>query len=182
MNIKNKLAVFPLTKGLYAGLKKKRDDKRIRNKFAFHGEFIDRSKNKQYLCVILAGYKSYLYSSVFSRIQKYKMDDMDICVVTSGKFDQEINELCQKNDWSYLSTKENNVSLVQNVAISKHPNAQFIFKLDEDIFICESFFERMLQAYSHAQTGDYDPGVIAPLLLVNGFTSLQILRKIPGSI
>lgn len=178
MSLKTVLKTSPLTKDLYASLKRIKDEKIEKNKFDYHGVFVDRSKGEQYLCIVLAGYKDYLYSSVFSRIQKYSMDKMDICIVTSGKYDTVISELCEKNDWSYLSTKENNVSLVQNIAIKNHPKAKYIFKLDEDIFISDGYFTNMINAYNHAANGRYFPGVVAPLIPINGFCHVKVLEKL----
>ena len=168
----------PLTKNVYKLLKDRKERKINNNLLSYNGHFDNRSKGSEKLCVILAGYKPFLYNSVFPRIETNLSPDIDVCVVSSGVFSNELNEMCKKNGWSYLSTKENDVSLVQNVAINIHPNAKYIYKLDEDIFITEGYFQRLYDAYNRAKAGDYNPGVIAPLLLINGFTTLMILDKI----
>lgn len=178
MSIKGFFKQFPLTRGMYAKIKQQKDARREADKFDYHGKFIDRSKGKDRLCIVLAGYKDYLYEPVFSRIQKFAPDDMDFCVVTSGKFDPEIDVICKNNDWSYLSTEENNVSLVQNVAIKLHPKANYIFKLDEDIFITEGYFANLMRAYQHSKDGKYFPGVMAPLIPINGYCHVRILEKL----
>lgn len=178
MSIKGFFKQFPLTRGMYAKLKQQKEARREADKFDYHGKFIDRSKGKDRLCIVLAGYKDYLYEPVFSRIQKFAPDDMDFCVVTSGKFDPEIDLICKNNDWSYLSTEENNVSLVQNVAIKLHPNANYIFKLDEDIFITEGYFANLMRAYQHSKDGKFFPGVMAPLIPINGYCHVRILEKL----
>lgn len=128
--------------------------------------------------MMLAGYKDYLYEPVFRRLKENLPDDIDVCIITSGKFDQTIDSLCEKEGWSYFSSRENNVPLVQNAAINLHPNAEYIFKLDEDIFICEGYFDRMMRALQHAKGGEYDPGVLAPLIPVNGYGHVRILEKL----
>lgn len=178
MSIKSTLRNSPITSGLYKALKSIRDEKVRKNQFKYHGCFIDRSKGNKYLCVVLAGYKEYLYSAVFSRLKKYATAELDICVVSSGKYSETLLKLCEENDWSYLSTKENNVSLVQNVAINLHPNAEYIFKLDEDVFIAEGFFDGMIQAYNHANESLYRPGVMAPLIPINGYGHVRVLEKL----
>lgn len=140
--------------------------------------FTDRSHQSDRLCIILAGYKEYLYPVVFGRIIQFAPKDMDICVCTAGMRSDEIAELCEKNGWSYLSTKRNNVALIQNIAIHLHPSAEFIYKLDEDIFITEGYFEHMLAAYQHAESGWYKPGVIAPLIPINGYGHVRVLQKL----
>lgn len=147
-------------------------------KFSCHYKFIDRSKKSENLCIVLAGYKPHLFETVFARLHRYQLSDMDVCIITSGLFSDEIESTCKRYDWSYLSTKENNVSLVQNVAIRLFANAQFIFKLDEDIFITKDYFANMLRGYAHAlETSRYQIGVLAPLIPINGFGYVRILEK-----
>lgn len=148
------------------------------NDFHYSGKFENRSHNEKYLCIILAGYKPFLMENVLDRINRFGKENMDVCVITSGLYSYEISQKCKNNGWSYLSTKENNVSLVQNIAIHLHPFAQYIFKLDEDIFITENYFDRMLHAYHHAEKSEYFPGIVAPLLNVNGYSYVRILEKL----
>ena len=178
MPIKTVLKENRLTKGLYMQLKKINDKRKREKCFKYNGSFIDRRKRSNSLCIILAGYKEYLYENVFERMKRFAPADIDVCVVTSGKYSSQIDNICKQNEWSYLSTKENNVSLVQNVAISLHPEAQYIYKIDEDIFITNNYFEKMMDAYLLAKTSDYDPGFVAPLIPVNGFSHLIVLQKL----
>ena len=178
MNVKMYLKNNMITKKAYSSLKKKFDTNRKNKRLRYHGSFENRSSGYNKLCIILAGYKKYLMGDVFGRIENELPDDMDVCVVTSGKYDEEIAEICKENKWSYLSTKENHVGLVQNVAISLHPKAEFIFKLDEDIFITKDYFERMIGAYKRGQKGDYIPGVMAPILPINGYGYARVLNKL----
>lgn len=178
MGIKEKIKTGKLTKGLYLRYRKVKDDRILQNKIAYTGVFKNRSKNADKLCIVLAGYKEFSYSVVFGRIQRFVPADVDVCVVSSGLFSEKLDTMCETNGWSYLSTEENNVALVQNAAIWLHPDAKYIYKLDEDIFVTENYFENMLRAYQHAQEGEYEPGVMAPLLTVNGYAHMRILEKL----
>lgn len=140
--------------------------------------FVDRSNHSDRLCIVLAGYKEYLYPAVFGRIIRFAPKEMDICVCTAGMHSNETAELCEKNNWSYLSTKRNNVALIQNIAIYLHPAAEYIYKLDEDIFITEGYYDRMMQAYHHAAGGFYNPGILAPLIPINGYGHVRVLQKL----
>ncbi len=177
-SFKRKLQNNALFKNVYYALKEANDRRVYDNKFKFKGIVRNRSKNCERLCIVLAGYKNYLYKDVFERLIKYAPSDMDICVITSGLFSEEIDALCETNDWTYLSTKENNVCLVQNIAIKMHSKAKYIYKLDEDIFITEGYFDRLLEAYKEANRSDYKVGVIAPILPVNGYGHLRVLQKL----
>lgn len=140
--------------------------------------FENRSNNSEKLCIVLAGYKPYLYPAVFGRIARYAPADMDMCICSSGSYAEELSALCREHGWSYLSTKKNNVSLIQNIAIHLHPHAEYIYKLDEDIFITENYFEHLLAAYKHAEQGNYIPGALAPLIPVNGYGNCRVLEKL----
>lgn len=176
--LKIKLQNNPLLKKPYYALKHYNDRKIEINKFQYHGNFINRSTGAEKLCIILAGYKEFLYDAVFERIEKFMSDDIDVCVVTSGLFSKRIDALCEKNGWSYLSTKENNVCLVQNVVIKEHSKAKYIYKLDEDIFITKNFFEKMFDALLYSKNSEYNAGVVAPLIPVNGYGHVRILDKL----
>ncbi len=148
-------------------------------KFAYTGKFINRSKGSNKLVIMLAGYKTYLYDAVFGRMERYMDPDFDVCIITSGKYDETVVGICEKNGWSYLSVERNNVSLVQNVAIKLHPNAEYIIKLDEDIFLTKGFFSKMIRAYEHAMNeGEYCPGIMAPILPVNTFTFMNVIKEL----
>lgn len=177
MDIKHVLKTNSHTKKLYLFYKDKKDARMLKERISYHGSFIDRSKRREKLCIVLAGYKEMLYPAVFGRIISYLPADVDVCVITSGLWSDKINKLCQKQNWSYLSTKENNVSLVQNVAIHLHPNAKYIYKLDEDMFITEGFFENLFKAYEHTKQSEYCVGFVAPLIPINGYGHMRLLEK-----
>lgn len=175
--IKEVLKTNSITRKPYQLLKKGKNSY-IKNKcLGYKGHFDNRSLGREKMCIILAGYKSFLYDDVFSRIIKFAPSDIDICVVSSGVFSDTLSKICDENNWSYLSITENNVGLAQNVAINLHPNARYIYKLDEDIFITESYFENLFEAFNRAKISDYNPGVMAPMLLVNGFSTLLLIEK-----
>ena len=175
VSIKEFFRTNKLTKELYKKIKKSYyRGKNLTNKY----KFIDRSKGSDKLCIVLAGYKNFLIPAVMGRLKKYVPEDIDVCIITSGKWSEEIRELCDKNKWSYLSTKRNNVALAQNVAIELHESAKYIFKLDEDIFITEDYFERMLKAYKKCdEITEYKVGVLAPLLPINGYGHVKLIQK-----
>ena len=164
----------------YTGKLYKKLRKRYIQKHYLTGEhrFIDRSFGHEKLCMVLAGYKNYLMPAVMGRLKKFAPEDMDICIVTSGKWSSEINELCEENNWSYLSLKRNNVALAQNMAIDLHKKARYIFKLDEDIFLTEKYFERMFQQYEECRrSGDVNIGILAPILPINGYGHFKLIKK-----
>jgi hypothetical protein len=140
--------------------------------------FEDKRKNYNKTLIVLAGYKEKLWDIVFKRIKQFIPNDIDVCVMSSGKYVPELSRICNNNNWSYLSTKTNNLSLIQNIAIKLHPNAEYIYKLDEDMFICDGFFDGLMNTYIHVENNSpYRVGIVAPLIPVNVHGSIRFMEK-----
>lgn len=136
-------------------------------------------KDAKRLLVIVAGYKVHLWELTLARIARFAPEDLDVCVVTPGARSARLLQLAEQNGWSYLVTKANKLALAQNLAIREHPAAAWIYKLDEDIFISEGYFEKLLEGYLRIrESGHYDPGFCAPLINVNGHSYRTLLRML----
>lgn len=145
-----------------------------------HGghKLVNRAKGSDYGCVILAGYKEVLWDTVFPRIKLFAPDDIDICVVSSGLYSEKLDEICSEYGWSYLSVNRNNLCLAQNLAIEALPKAKYFYKLDEDMFVTKEFFPAMKETFDYVkEEGLYNPGFIAPLIPINGYGYIQLLKK-----
>ncbi|MCJ0593443.1 hypothetical protein MMJ50_12345 [Enterococcus cecorum] len=149
--------------------------RRLNSKYTF----INNSKKSKDLCIILSGYSNYLWEAVFGRIYKYAPKDLDICIVSSGIYSEELMKIAQKNGWSYVSTKRNQLCIAQNIAISLFPEAENVYKLDEDMFVTKEFFSDMKKVYEHAMTKSrYDVGFVSPLTPINAYGYIRLLEKI----
>lgn len=168
--IKELLKKSKLVVKLHNSYKKR---KKTRTKY----KFIDRSTSKNTLCYILAGYKPFTWDEVFDRIKKYAPKDIDICILSSGVWSDELNKIAEQNNWSYLSTKRNNVSVAQNLLFKIFNNVQKFYKIDEDIFITKYFFEELNKVYEASKKDLFVPGIICPLIPVNGFGHVEILKR-----
>ena len=141
--------------------------------------FIDRRKNSNGLLIILAGYKSFLFDDVFARVKAFTPRELDICITSSGLFDETLNKIAAENNWSYLSMVQNNVPLALNMATMLHEQAQIIFKMDEDIFITDGVFDTLIKTYNHVQSrGYYTVGFVAPIIPINSFGHILLLEKL----
>lgn len=141
--------------------------------------FVDRSSGAQAVVVVLAGYKPYLWDVTLSRLERFVAPELDVCLVSPALRSAPLEALAERRGWSYLSTRANYVSLGQNLAIARHPQARWVYKLDEDIVIGEGFFDRLLATYEHVVAeGHYRPGFCAPVLNVNGFSYLRFLKTL----
>lgn len=139
--------------------------------------FLDRQTGSKELIIVLAGYKPYLWPATLSRLSKYRPDDADICIASSGMFSPKLAELCEEHDWSYLSTERNSPGVALNKAIKLHPSADFIYKLDEDIIIPFGFFDSLRSGYNLAwEDSLLEPGFVAPVLNINGITYKYFLE------
>lgn len=104
-----------------------------------------------------------------------------MCIVIPGKESEELKQICNKNRWSYLSAKQNKLALAQNMAIKLHPNAEWIYKLDEDIFVGDGCFDNLMQTLKKAESEQiHQVGVVAPALNINGFSYRYVLEKLGG--
>lgn len=141
--------------------------------------FIDRSKGKRYLCYILAGYEPILWEDTIGRIEAFQDEAMDYCLVSSGKYDETLKKIAEKNGWSYLYTEKNQVCFVQNLVIELHPSAEYIIKMDEDIFIGKYFFRQMVENYHKIEReGEYRIGFMVPIVPLNCCSYASYIRLI----
>lgn len=138
--------------------------------------FVNRSRGRDKACFVLSGYKNFLWENVFARLKKFVPEDVDICILSSGLWDGRLAEIAEINGWSYLSTKINDITLIQNVAARLFAQAKWIYKMDEDIFLTEGCFGRLYDMYHYVQErGHYRVGFVAPLIPVNGYGHIRIL-------
>lgn len=150
---------------------------RIRDHYSRYN-FVDRSKGESTLVVVLAGYKQYLWCATLTNLHKHQPENVDICIVSSGMYSQALADLCEEHMWSYISVKRNSPGVAINKAIYLHPNADYIYKLDEDIFISSGFFENLKNGYDYSYKYSLlEPGFVAPVLNLNGVSYSVFLRE-----
>ncbi|MBQ3336593.1 MAG: hypothetical protein IJG80_04235 [Selenomonadaceae bacterium] len=131
------------------------------------------------MLMILAGYKPFLFEDVFARVKAFTPKQFDVCILSSGLFDETLNKIAAENSWSYLSTAQNNIPFVQNLAIMLHEQAELIFKMDEDIFITAGVFDTLLKTAIRVQNYEhYNVGFVAPLIPINGYGHVRLLEKL----
>lgn len=141
-------------------------------------EFVDRSKGSEKLCIVLAGYKEPLWGEVFGRLKAFAPADLDVCIMTSGLENDTLKKIAEENNWSYLSTSVNHLSLVQNIAIDVHPQAKWVYKIDEDMFLTKGFFEKLLETYDYVDSETcYRPAFVSPLINVSCYGHIRLLEK-----
>ena len=94
-------------------------------------------------------------------------------------YDELLAQTASKNGWFYVSTKRNCLTLALNVAILLHPEAEFVYKIDEDILITRHLFEILMRTYEQIKIdGLYDAAFVAPLIPVNVYGYLRVLDKL----
>jgi len=155
--------------------------RRLRKSRNFHGRcsFLDHKKDSSRLLLVVAGHKPRLWPLIFPRIERFAPRDWDVCFCCPGANPQALRDLAAKRGWSFLSTRKNQLALAQNLAIQAHRHAQTIIKMDEDIFLADGTLEGLVGALAHTESsGPFFPGVMAPLLNVNGYSSRTLLQKL----
>lgn len=141
--------------------------------------FEDRRRNLEKCCFILAGYKDFLWGDVFGRIERFIPEDIDVCIISSGLYNEELSTRAKKNNWSYLATNINSVTIIQNVAMALYEDYKWIYKIDEDMFVTEGAFEGLINCYIMAEKeSGYEVGIVAPVIPVNGYGYKKVLAKL----
>lgn len=139
----------------------------------------DRSRGLAKVCLVLAGYKEFLWDTVFERLRRFVPGDVDVCILSSGVYSGRLSETAQENGWSYLSTQVNDITLIQNIAIGHYEKAEWIYKMDEDIFVTQGCFEELMETYREVEaSGAYRICFAAPLIPVNGYGYIRILEHV----
>ena len=139
--------------------------------------FFNNAQGSNTVCLILAGYKPFTWEIIFKRIKIFCPNNIDVCIVSSGIYSKELKQCAELNGWSYVSMKRNCVTLALNSAIKLFPKAEKIFKIDEDIFITDGFFDILSKIHEVAKK-DYFPVFTAPLIPINGYGYRRILEKL----
>ncbi|QDR81947.1 hypothetical protein [Sporomusa termitida] len=141
--------------------------------------FVERTKDSKHLLIILAGYKKPLWDDVFFRVQSFVPEYFDVCVLSSGIYDEKLNRICEKNGWSYLSTANNKISAVLNIGIHLHKHAAYVFKLDEDMFVTKDIFQVLMKTYEKFELLErYEIGFVTPLIPANTFGYIRLLERL----
>ncbi len=78
-------------------------------RYEIPSHFTNRSKGKEYLCYVLAGYEPELWKDTIGRLEAFQHEDVDYCLVLSGKTDETLEKIAERNVWSYLYTDMNQV-------------------------------------------------------------------------
>lgn len=130
--------------------------------------FENRSKGRTVLCYVMAGYEEYLWDVVLKRVKLFSDAKIDYCIVSSGVYSGRLSRIAGEYGWSYLYTERNQVCYIQNLVVELHEKADYIFKMDEDMFISKGFFSMMLDAYHEIEEkGEYRIGFLAPMIPLN---------------
>ena len=138
--------------------------------------FEDRRRQSKKMLLVLAGYKQELWGCVFQRIKCFVPVEYDICVASSGCYLKELSQLCRENNWSYLSTQKNKISVIVNIACHEHSSSDWIIKMDEDMFLTENTVSVLENTYqSVSANGRYEVGFVSPLIPVNGYGYSRVL-------
>ena len=164
------------TYGVVDGLRR-----RASHRLRFGGSFVfdDRRRNSDTLVTILAGFREYLWPYTLGRLAHLMPSGVDVCLLSAGLRSPALASIAERHGWSYLSTKTRRISTVQNIAIREHEQADWIYKVDEDVLVTEKCLEHMLAGYRRvADEGEFRPGFVAPILNVNGYSYVPFLERL----
>ena len=136
-----------------------------RKQLACKCKFENRSNASEKLLYILIGYKDFLWEDVLGRVKEFCPKDIDVCLLSSGLYDERLSEYASKYGWSYLSTDINDVTIAQNYCVSYYKNAKIIYKMDEDVYVTKNSFEKMEKLYNDVRDrGEINIGYVGPMI------------------
>ncbi|MCR5238325.1 MAG: hypothetical protein K6E34_14105, partial [Lachnospiraceae bacterium] len=139
--------------------------------------FINRKKGNNKLCLVLSGYKDFLWNIVFSRLEKFIPSDVEVCILSSGLYSEVLDSIAKSKDYSYLYTELNDLTLVQNLALCLYDDIEWVYKMDEDMFLTDYCFEKLMNTYGIVEGKErYKVGFVAPLIPLNGYSYVHILN------
>lgn len=145
--------------------------------FGGSARFEDRQSGTETLIIIVGGYRPKLWPYTFPRLALFLPPDADVCLTSPGLDPLEVREMAERNGWSYLSTPDNRIARAKNHTIRRHPNAQWIVMLDEDIFLTDGMISQLRDGFERVrEEARFEPGFVAPLLNVNGHSYTVLLR------
>jgi len=151
-----------------------RDRKKI-NKY----KFFNRKKDSSILILVLAGYKMFCKEDIYARLKTFKPLDCDVCVVSAGLYSKELASICRNNKWSYLSTYSNNICNILNISLKLFNKNEYIFKIDEDIFITKNFFNSILETHKQYSKLNKTMALFyAPLIPINNFGFKKVIERL----
>lgn len=145
--------------------------------FASKYTFIDRKKDEKKLLYILAGYKPYLWDEVFERINKFIPNDIEVCVLSSGKYVETLEAVCEKYGWSYLYTERNNICVISNIVLRLFSEAELVYKMDEDMFLTQGCFGNLERLMYTLEDKNYDVGFVGPYVPLNSCCLYDFLEE-----
>ncbi len=136
-------------------------------------EFVDCRCGHENLLMVVAGFQPYYWDDVLLRVkenQKLFDEKLDVCIcVPNGGGDSTaLKNKCVENGWSFFHIDTNQLAKAQNIAILLHPEARWIYKIDEDIILPRDYFGRMKREYPLAEEHTRrNIGFLAPVLNIN---------------
>ena len=142
--------------------------------------WVERSSDAKEVLLLVCGYKPLLWEAFFKRIETFTPKEMDVCLVCPGfNAHPKLEEIAERNAWSILLCKKNQLSVAQNLAILHHPHAEVVHKLDEDVLITRHYFlgmHRLMDRFENESK--YTAGFYAPLLHINGYSYHRVLDRL----
>ena len=155
-------------------LNEQEEKRKYNSEYKVEGDIL----GKKQMLFVLSGYKPYLWEDVFQRIKSYQTDELEVCIASSGKYCEELSDLCKRNKCVYVSTKLNNICVVTNIVMKLFDKAEYIFKLDEDIYIPKNYFTDMMNAYEYIEKHeDCQIGYICPVLPLGFYGMHEFLQR-----
>jgi len=143
-------------------------------------KFENRSNGTKEMCYVMAGWKPQLWDMVFEHLMLFVPKDMDVCIISGGGAIERYFLKLQQEITGLISQIKRDIGRIQNIVISLHPQAEMIYKMDEDMLVTEGSFEAIKRTHDMASKR-YDVGFAGPVIPINSYgyvRSLELANKI----
>lgn len=154
--------------------------------FASDYMFDNRKRDSDNLLIVLLGFQPFYWDAVLNRVKRNAEEfkegvDVCLCVPCGANADAwgGARRFAENYGFSFLRIKDDLLAQAQNTAILLHPNAKWIFKIDEDIILPDNYLTDMKRSYVDAEDRMiYKIGFLTPLLNLNGVCTHHFLKAI----
>jgi hypothetical protein len=138
--------------------------------------------DKKKLLLIVIGFQPDYWKVLLKRIYVIaKENRVPVCLCIPGvlKYKRELYSFCEEFNFSSLFINDDRLGRAQNIAIKLFPEAELIYKIDEDIVIGRGFFKNMNAILEKAEKNErYKIGFVCPLINDNTFSYIYYLNSI----
>jgi len=140
--------------------------------------FVDNRSKSKVTVLLLAGKYHFLWDITFRRMYEYS-SGYDVIVVNPGGLNREkALSLVKEFGWSYFESYPALLEAAENYVIHNLVESPLVIKVDDDIFITNHTFPKLISGYKRIAECGAEIGFVAPVLNVNTISYYYFLQTL----